>query len=768
MQNASSKTIQLDDHKGPRIKHGLRSKFIHSRNKKIFGNLFKTFKEVMVIVIIILVVFSSLWFYTDNWPPLAIVESKSMMHGADSAIGTMDTGDIVLIKSVSNRHDIKTYIEGQKSNYMTYDSYGDVIAFNKNGDSSTALIHRAVVWIEYNASGHNNDSALYGFGSFDIPSMGLYDVTQVKLKDYDPGHITLYLDLKTILYNFKNYNRKPHGGFLTKGDNNLEIDQFSLFTDSSGRPLEPIVNDWIIGKAEGEVPWFGLISLYASGKTSNPQSTPPDTSIVMLIVSIIIIIILILITPQIKFLNLRRIRQKRRRREEVTLDLDMDINKEKDWKVFLREKELKVIEKNILLKEKNLESKLDEIVLETKKVDEKIKDNIKFEKSLNQKKEELEIELERSSAQNAALLDSSQGQYQRPKPLGEPLQIELDSELNDIGLYVQHSKQLGSTIASEFGTTSVQPDVVSIQVHYDLQLPVEQQAPSELQSFPCRSCKEQFMAIPGLETQIVACQKCGSPNIVLSVEKPPLPAPTPVPITPLAPTTPAPAPVTPPAPTTPAPAPITPPAPTTPARAPMAMPVITHTPTPTPMPAPTPITPAFAPSPLPAKATTAYSAPRADYFSRKARVTENKPETPILKPEFQQSYSELSTCIEQVVKINMQKLADLLGDPNNPIKFYESGKLIYPKVTMVQKSVYKYFETREMDILLIQRDVKDYMLIANESQDSADDTLLPIQDELFAINTLGYATFHALEDWAKLDHMQKFAISKCIFDFTDI
>ena len=265
------------------------------KKTKLKRIIIETCKEILVAVIIIAIILGSLWAYTGNWPPIVVVESNSMMHDDDSSIGLMDTGDIVLLKSVSARHEIKTYVDGKKSGYRTYGLYGNVIAFSKNGQSGTPVIHRAVVWIEYNNSGHNYDSNLKDFGSYDIPSLGLYDVTKFNITDYWPKNTKLDIDLNRLLSNFKKFNRQPHSGYLTKGDKNREIDQLSSITDPNRHPIEPIKTDWVMGKAEGELPWFGLIKLYIGGETSMPDSNPPPTSVKMLGISITLIIILLII-----------------------------------------------------------------------------------------------------------------------------------------------------------------------------------------------------------------------------------------------------------------------------------------------------------------------------------------------------------------------------------------------------------------------------------------------------------------------------------------
>jgi hypothetical protein len=159
--------------------------------------------------------------------------------------------------------------------------------------------------------------------------------------------------------------------------------------------------------------------------------------------------------------------------------------------------------------------------------------------------------------------------------------------------------------------------------------------------------------------------------------------------------------------------------------------------------------------------------PSFDYFSKKVETDTNKPKAPLLTPEYEQAYNTQFSSVEQAIKTNMEKLSELLANPRNTIKFYDSGELMYPKIT-IRKSAYLHLATREMDLLLIKDGVNDYKIIANESHGASGGNITPMQDELFAIKTLGHSSYRAMEDWAYLDNEQKVAVSKCIFAFTDI
>jgi len=68
---------------------------------------------------------------------------------------------------VDDRSDIVTYVEATcrtDPNYglKEYGDFGNVIVYRKNGKAETPVIHRAIAWIEYNASASNPSAASIG------------------------------------------------------------------------------------------------------------------------------------------------------------------------------------------------------------------------------------------------------------------------------------------------------------------------------------------------------------------------------------------------------------------------------------------------------------------------------------------------------------------------------------------------------------------------------------------------------------------------------
>lgn len=205
--------------------------------------------------------------FARTWPPIVVVESASMTHDpAASSIGTMDTGDIVVVEAVSSRRDVVTYVEGRASGHSTYGDYGDVIVFrdpeNVNG---TPFIHRALAHATWNASADG----------YDVPDLGRlppedwdgWDASGVETSspwglsrfvlhragwrhDLDV-YINLTLGDRALLFG------SGEDGFLTMGDHNAYDP--STFITKFDRWVVPL--PLIIGKSRGEIPWFGLIRL---------------------------------------------------------------------------------------------------------------------------------------------------------------------------------------------------------------------------------------------------------------------------------------------------------------------------------------------------------------------------------------------------------------------------------------------------------------------------------------------------------------------------
>ncbi len=228
-------------------------------------------RDVLVAFLIIGIVLGSLYVFSGRWPPMVVIESSSMSHDDSSPplsqLGIIDTGDIVVVKK-SGREDIVTYVEGMAKDHRNYGQHGDVIIYRPMGSlKRTPIIHRPIMYIKYN---HTSDGT-----GFDIPALGnleygeVWETSQgektnclngtVLLHDYGYQNIEVNIDLRPLL-------TYAHSGFITMGDNNFRRNT-GYYDQSVGISPAPVKQEWVEGKARGELPWFGTLKLTYLGKT---------------------------------------------------------------------------------------------------------------------------------------------------------------------------------------------------------------------------------------------------------------------------------------------------------------------------------------------------------------------------------------------------------------------------------------------------------------------------------------------------------------------
>ncbi len=290
--------------------------------EKVKKTAWSIIKDVLLALVVVVIVMGALFAYCQVWPPIVVVESGSMMHGVNSEIGIIDTGDMVLVKKAPLKKDIVTFVEGESRNYRTYGEFGDVIIYRPNGNSNlTPIIHRAVLWLEVNTTHVQTfpDGRIdfYNY-TYDVPSLGLYDVLyDIGLQNYGYKERDVIISLKGIMYNFWNSNIEPHSGYITMGDNNNPT-----YDQRQGSYLL-VKEDWVVGKAFGELPWFGLIKLRLTGEVMG--DVPPNSW-----QNLSIAILLFLGIPLFIDFGLPLLRKKNENEQDEKTPGSEDENKEKE------------------------------------------------------------------------------------------------------------------------------------------------------------------------------------------------------------------------------------------------------------------------------------------------------------------------------------------------------------------------------------------------------------------------------------------------------
>ena len=217
-------------------------------------------RNIVIVLIAVAIVAASVFIgipaMSGVSPPQTVVESHSMQHGGNSQIGVIDTGDIVLVKD-KNKTNITSFVDGYKSGYSSFGLYGDVIIYEREGEGNN-IIHRAILWLDYNGNGTWSAPSLIGYPS---------DLWRCD-NSTDPMSLSGKLFLKNMSYRGSEYfidlndsRLSGTSGYLTLGDNNIGFDQYE------GKISNKLVSEErIVSVAWIEIPWLGAIKILISGE----------------------------------------------------------------------------------------------------------------------------------------------------------------------------------------------------------------------------------------------------------------------------------------------------------------------------------------------------------------------------------------------------------------------------------------------------------------------------------------------------------------------
>ncbi|TYT62046.1 S24/S26 family peptidase [Natrialba swarupiae] len=184
-------------------------------------------RDAVTVVVIVSILGGLLFAVSGIWPPLVAIESPSMEPNAN-------VGDMVFLvdddrfvgEGAVDDTGVVPADRGAGTDHETFGEPGDVIVFEPNGDASqTPIIHRAHFWVE-----EGDDWVAMGESAY-APS----SATDCERVSSCPA---------------------AHDGFITKGDNNNNYDQFS--PDGVSDVVKP---DWVVGKGAVRIPWLGHVRL---------------------------------------------------------------------------------------------------------------------------------------------------------------------------------------------------------------------------------------------------------------------------------------------------------------------------------------------------------------------------------------------------------------------------------------------------------------------------------------------------------------------------
>lgn len=277
----------------------------------------REWKQVLIVVgvvaILVLGGYVGIKAYSGMDNSLTVVVSGSMEHSDKSTIGIIDTGDMVIMKNKDKG--ITTYVEGYNNGHSTFGEYGDVIIYNR--PTGNPVIHRAIVWLDYNSDG---TYAAPSLEDKDKGSLTRGELEKGKLWWTDTGNknsfnkLILRLpdggtsDYKEFLLNCENCGK--HSGYLTKGDSKGNWNYDCQGGITSGL----VTKDQVKAVAGLEIPWLGTIKLFFNNNTGDVQSNTPYC-LVFLILDLLGLIVMVSLIWD--FVDDRLLRKKNEELDEI-------------------------------------------------------------------------------------------------------------------------------------------------------------------------------------------------------------------------------------------------------------------------------------------------------------------------------------------------------------------------------------------------------------------------------------------------------------------
>ena len=182
-------------------------------------------RDLLWIVAVVGGIALALFLFSGTWPAVVTIESQSM-------VPHMNVGDLVVVVQKDRFGTLQTWVQGNTTGYKKFEDYGDVIIYQPNGAKNP------VVPIPFLSSGVHPiiHRAIDKPATADLPKYLLLDLANIS-KYYE-----------------------PHGGYITKGDNNKNIDQVAVYQGLG--VIEPVKDEWIIGKALFTIPLVGYLPLH--------------------------------------------------------------------------------------------------------------------------------------------------------------------------------------------------------------------------------------------------------------------------------------------------------------------------------------------------------------------------------------------------------------------------------------------------------------------------------------------------------------------------
>ncbi len=229
-------------------------------------------RELLWVAAVVAGIALALFLISGTWPAVVTIESESM-------VPHMNVGDLVFVVSADRFGELQTWESGRTSGYVKYDDYGDVLIYAPNGAEGSLIpglgggihpiIHRALAETPDQS---NIPVYYYFFRGTSSPDEYLPARIIENAWVLDDGTVVARIENGIIIPDPQNSTPDQgyilttdlvaeYGGYITKGDNNVRSDQGSLLSRTELGIIQPVRDEWVVGKALFAIPLLGYIPL---------------------------------------------------------------------------------------------------------------------------------------------------------------------------------------------------------------------------------------------------------------------------------------------------------------------------------------------------------------------------------------------------------------------------------------------------------------------------------------------------------------------------
>jgi signal peptidase len=229
-------------------------------------------REILWVAAVVAGIAVALFLISGTWPAVVTIESESM-------VPHMNVGDLVFVVRADRLGDLQTWESGQVSGYTKFGDYGDVLIYAPNGAGGSLvpglgggvhpIIHRVLA---ETPDGSAIPVYYYFFRGTGTPA----EFLPVQIVDnawvLEDGTVVARIENGMLIPDSENSTPDQgyiltsglvaeKGGYITKGDNNVRSDQGSFLSRTELGIIQPVRDEWVVGKALFAIPLLGYIPL---------------------------------------------------------------------------------------------------------------------------------------------------------------------------------------------------------------------------------------------------------------------------------------------------------------------------------------------------------------------------------------------------------------------------------------------------------------------------------------------------------------------------